>query len=612
MKKLWIRKTMMLSLAMLLLGTTLVGCDEEVAPVQDEFGISGGELDENGKPVFGTTGWEEPAGKADALLGRPGLSTSVDGDSLSVWSVKNDWADTDTDAAREAGLAWGEDSGLTWDEKYIAWVNSMQRVESEGYGKTFLLTTPFGKVLPAPSLECAETAMFLRITFASWYNLPFFLEARDRSGKRLYFGHFGMRTADGRYGRTPRFRDFYTDHSEKADSFRNGEIDWPIDEKLASRKLAGTFDDGQPMIGPDAHLGAYLDEIYLNKRTGYFVMLTLLYFGSVNLADPVNMFNIAASEVEAGDVLLERWQARGIGHTLVVFRSTDLGDREVDGVMIPQVEAELVSGSMPRRQPRWDSPAASKRYFTDETTGGPEHVALGGGIKRWRAATNIGGRWVNKVIGIHEDDYINSRDHETLGARPERFDEVLTELSPEEKIGALVEIIESKRQHLSQYPSSCSARIARERTFDELYKAGKEAFNWEPIDVDRRYRKLEDYVFAELEYEKSKTCCWNSSTSDMFEIVMQKAHQDVADPETGECREVTVFMNYDDDGDGFEIFRAYASRIDRGDQWVEWRADESCAQGDVAQDTEAEHAWAPLCEVAKDIIEVDEPEVDQD
>lgn len=594
-------RALVLLVAALWMGGLMTACGEdestESAGISSEFDIAGGELDENGKPVFDTTGWEEPAGKADALQGKRGLSVSTDGDELSVWDVKNQWGDRDTENAREAGVAWGENSGLSWDEKYVRWIEKMERIEGVGYGDTFELITPEGRKVPAPALECAETAIFLRITFASWYNLPFFLEARDSNRNRLYFGHFGMRTEEGRYGRTPRYRDTYEDFSGQRDEIRMGEVEWPVDTKLAARQLPGTFDDQQPMLSPDAHLGAYMDHIFLNKRTGYFLMTTLLYFGSVNLADSVNTYNVTAEGVKPGDVLLERWGSNGIGHTLVVMRSRDLGTKEIDGVEVPQLEAELVSGSMPRRQPRWDSPAASKRYFVDERTGGEDFVQFNGGIKRWRTASNVSGRWTNTVPGIYVDDYINSRDKDTLSQRPERFEAVLTELSPEEKVDALVEIIDSKRQHLSQYPASCSARIAREDAFRELYSVGKENFDWDTAEVDKRFRKLEDYVFAELVYNQSKTCCWNSSTSNMYEIVMEKAAVDMADPETGECREVTVFQNYDDDQDGYGVFREFAEAMGRGDQWVEWNDDETCPQKDVAVDTQADHTWTPQCEL---------------
>jgi hypothetical protein len=587
-----------LLLAVSLLAVGQGGCGEEAAQEAGaEFGIEGGALDEFGKPSFEGSGWTEPGGKEDALQGARGLLVSGDRDELAVWEVKNQWSDTETAAAKEAGIAWEANSGLSWEQKYVRWLEAMPRIDALSYGQTFELLTPWGKSLPAPAIECAETAIFLRVTFASWYNLPFFLEARDAGGKRLYFGHFGMRTAEGRYGQTPRFKRAYVDHSALAGQIRAGEAQWPVDEKLVGRKLYGAYDDVQPMIGEDAHLGAYLDQIFLNKRVGYFLMITLTYFGSINLADPANTFNVKPEAVLPGDTLLERWQARGIGHALVVIRRSDLGEVEVGGEAVAQLEAELISGSMPRRQPRWDSAVGSKQYFTDESTGGAEYVSFGGGLKRWRSAVNVGGRWSNVVPAQYQGDYINSNDKEALGARPERFAQILSELGPEEKMQALAEVVELKRQHLREYPASCSARTAREGAFDDLYETGKESFGWDRAEVDRRYRKLEDYAFAELEYSKSKTCCWNSTTAEMYQIIMDLAEVSALDPESGECREVPVFMNVADEGDGYQLFRDFAEATGRLEQWRDWRADESCPQSDVEADTQVEHRWTPQCEL---------------
>lgn len=573
------------------------GAGDDVTPEPAEgFGVEADELDENGKPALGGSGWEETAGKADALTGRKGLSVRSDNTSLQVWSAENAWADTDTPAAREAGMAWGEDSGLTWDEKYSRWVESLEKVEAQSWGKTFKLTTPWGKTVDAPALECAEVAIFLRIAFASWYKLPFFLEARDSSGNRLYFGHMGIRTANGRYGRMPRFRDSYSDYTDKAQAYMAGEIEWPVDTKLRGRKIVGSFDDAQPMIGPDAHAGAYFDEIFLNKRTGYFLLITLTYFGSINLVDSAQTYNVKADALRPGDVLLERWQARGIGHTLVVLQRRNLGSIELDGETVPTFEAELASGSMPRRQPVWDNPAGSKRYFTNNMMGGPGYEDFRGGLKRWRTAANVSGRWTNIVPAESSDDWIDSRKKDELAARIARFDAILAELTAEEKLTALEEVIDGKRNHLRQFPASCSARIAREDAFKELYATGAE-LGLSKEEMDKDYRRLEDYVFAELEYNKSKTCCWNSSTGVMYDLVMEFNRMMVENPETGECREVVTFKNRNDAGDGYEIFREFAESKGLGEEWVKWSADESCPQADVAEDTEVEHEWTALCSI---------------
>jgi hypothetical protein len=564
--------------------------------VEDETGVAAGPVDENGKPSLDGSGWQEDDGKTDSLTGRRGLSVSRDNTSLQVWEVTNAWADTTTEAASAEGIAWGKDSGLTWDEKYAAWVEDMEKVEAQAYGDTLRIKTPWGTAFDAPALECAEVAIFLRITFASWYELPFFLEARDSKGDRLYFGHMGIRTAEGRYGRMPKFRSFYPDHSDKAQAFLAGEIPWPSDAKLAAKKIAGSFDDLQPMIGPDAHAGAYFDQIFLNKRVGHFMLLALTYFGSINLVDSAQTFNVKADALRPGDVLLERWQRRGIGHTLIILQRTNLGSIEIDGEEVQTFEAQLASGSMPRRQPKWDGPAGAKRYLINEMMGGGEYVDFYGGLKRWRTAANIRGRWTNIVPEESKADWINSRSKTELAARIDRFELILTELSPREKMTALAEVIEGKRQHLRLYPASCSARIGREDAFDDLYETGAE-LGLDKIQVDAQYRKLEDYIFAELEYEKSKTCCWNSSTSAMYDLVMEYNRILVEDPDSGQCREVAVFKNRDDRGDGFDLFRDFAEAKGMGDAWVAWSADESCPQANVAEDTEAEHAWTDLCSV---------------
>jgi len=304
------------------------GCTEpevEQAPQGDEFGIVVEQAKDGEKATFDATGEEELViGKADAVTGRKGLPVSIDNEATSVWEVTNQWEGRDP----AAGIAWGENSGLTWEQKYERWVASLERMPAHGSSReTFNLTTPWGKTLPAPALECAEAAIFLRVTFASWYKLPFFLEAADRDG-RIYFGHFGMRREDGRFSRTPDFRTRYEDFSSQADAVRDGGA-WPSDSSLRNKKIPGSFDDGQPALGEDLHAGAYFDEIYLNKRVGHFMITTLAYFGSIHLADSRNTFNLKPEAIKAGDVLVERWQSTGIGHVLVIMEVDEAG--VVDG-----------------------------------------------------------------------------------------------------------------------------------------------------------------------------------------------------------------------------------------------------------------------------------------
>ncbi|MEZ4462335.1 MAG: hypothetical protein R3E66_21945 [bacterium] len=520
----------MIARLFLVLALGVLGCGDD-SPSGD-FGTP---LDEDGKNSLLQTGYQDAADKSDASVGRPGLPASVGADSA-VWEVKNQWFDTDTAAAREAGLAWGEDSGLSWEQKFNAWVDSLPKVARSGsysYGQTYQLTTPWGTTVDAPALECAESAMFLRITFASWYQLPFVMEAIDGNRKRVFFGHFGIRTEDGIYPGMPAFKTRYADKSSEADAVRNG-AQWPTDTTLAARKLAGGRDDLQPMIGPEAHAGAYFDKIFLNKRVGYFLLIQLAYTGSANLADPANTYNITPESIEPGDFLVERWQRTGIGHVLIVMDVKRVGEQELDGETVPVLEAELASGSMPRRQPVWEDSDSSMSYFTLEETGGGEYVEFGGGVKRWRTPVVKGGRWNAVVLDDDYEDFIPTTQKERLAARPERFESILKRLTTEEKLAALVKVIDSKRAHLRSYPASCSARINREKAFDDLYAITDEA-GMSRDEVDRKYRLLEDYVFAELEYESSKTCCWNSSTANMYDIVMQYNEARQNDPDALEC-----------------------------------------------------------------------------
>jgi len=560
---------------------SLAGCPPP--PPTDDYGVV--------HPLGGTEGVLSSEGKGP--YGPP------DGEypDTQVWGVENAWSDTDTSAARKAGLAWREDSGLTWEQKYSLWVDSLAATPTHaGSSTTFEIETPTGKTLQAPYLECAETAYFLRTVFASWYGLPFYVEAVDGDGDRIFLGHFGFVTESGtRYGTTPKFAT-YTDHSHMAaaDIASQG---WPSDATLRAKQLYGGGEE-QPFLGDDAHFGAYFDELLLNKRVGYFLMFLLPYFGSIHFADDAISWHVEADGILPGDVLIERWQSNGIGHVMMV--------KEVQWISADQATAELASGSMPRRQPKWESPTASKMYFTSDYTGGQgsnydgdAYVDLGGGLKGFLSAVSEGGKWRNVVPAERLGDWIPSSDTETRAARPATFEDLLDEVDADEMRDELLALIEEKREHLRDHPSSCAAREARENYFEQLYDLLQRENGWDRQRVDEEYRELEDYVFAELIYSESKTCCWNSTTREMYDIVMDYNESLVsADPDT--CVEPEVFMA--EDG-GYSLFHDYAVSTGRGDQWVEWSADETCPQAGVSDDTEASHDWADYCDVESAILE---------
>ncbi len=554
-------------------------------------GEAGPDQSEEDYGIEGTFGPEEPLGKADSA-GVPGPKVSTNTSDTQVWNARNKWQDTDTPAARKAGIVWPADSELNWDEKFALWVESMPRQPgNDTYYETFTLTTPFGdKTVPAPKLECAEMAIFLRATFAAWYELPFYLTATDSKGKRVYFGHFGARTKTSRYKKTPLYGRWYKDYSHMTaeDIAAQG---WPRDEKLRSRGLYGGGDE-MPFIEEGAKAGAYFDEIHLNKRAGHFLRLVLAYFGSMHLASGRNTFNLKPESVREGDVLLERWQRSGIGHTLVVKSVIALED----GL----IEAQLVSGSMPRRQPKWEDGVASKHYFTDERTGGEgsnsdgdEYAKLGGGLKRFRVTKNIGGYWTNTWMNADEASWISDTDYAKIKARPATFDAILGKVDPEKMRDALLAMVEDARNHLRQYPASCSARIKREDAFEELHELMEREFNMSAAQVDAAYRTLEDYVFAELEYSKSKTCCWNSSTSAMFQIAMDYNRS----LNENACHEPVVFKCQ---GGGYQVFADYAAQTGQAHLWKPWTKDESCPQENVVDDTEVEKEIVEWCDLPSD------------
>ena len=112
-------------------------------------------------------------------VARPGSDTEV-------WSADNAWADTNTANAKKAGIAWPANSGLSWEQKYRKWISSFEKIDGRSYGKTIRIQTPWGKTMDGPVLECADVAQWLRMTFAAWYHLPFYMTGY-MNGRTVYF-----------------------------------------------------------------------------------------------------------------------------------------------------------------------------------------------------------------------------------------------------------------------------------------------------------------------------------------------------------------------------------------------------------------------------------------
>jgi hypothetical protein len=183
--------------------------------------------------------------------------------------------------------------------------------------------------------------------------------------------------------------------------------------------------------------------------------------------------------------------------------------------------------------------------------------------------------------------WINDQGEPGISSRPQEFQSLLGEVSPEEKRDALLRIIADARTHLRDYPASCAARDRREGSFAELYDLSSR-LGLSRDDIDRQYRALEDYVFAPLTYNEARTCCWDSTTSAMGQIVLDYAAQE----QSGMCVTPTVFRS---ESTGYDRWQAYAASTGRAAAWKDWSEDEPCAQRGVAQDVLAAFDAGPYC-----------------
>jgi hypothetical protein len=238
----------------------------------------------------------------------------------------------------------------------------------------------------------------------------------------------------------------------------------------------------------------------------------------------------------------------------------------------------------------WQGPAQTERNFSDERGGGndgtTDYAKFNGGLKRFRVAKKIAGRWTNATMARDEAAWIADSDLERKRARPAQLDALLGELSPEQERDLLLGVIEAKRAHLRDFPASCAARSDREKAFVDLYSVMEESFGLSAAEVDAAHRIFDDYVFAELVYAQSKTCCWNSTTGKMYETIMD-LNAELQAQAGDACVQPLVFKATDG---GYEPFRAHEPF-----GWREWSADEACPQANVQNDVEAEHDAIEFC-----------------
>ena len=83
-------------------------------------------------------------------------------------------------------------------------------------------------------------------------------------------------------------------------------------------------------------------------------------------------------------------------------------------------------------------------------------------------------------------------------------------------------------------------------------------------DVDAMWRHRDDFIFAELEYTKSKTCCWNSTNNAMYQTIVDFNAK--REEEAGACLPPVVFKATDG---GYDLFRDHNPV-----GWVDWSEDE--------------------------------------
>jgi hypothetical protein len=529
-----------------------------------------------------------PVGKEDSA-GVPGLPVTGDYAATAGWTVTNQWEDTTTAAARQPGMAWGADSGLTWDQKFSAWVGSFEQIPSMDWFLTIKVSTPFGKAVPGPKIDCADFAIMLRMSFAAWYHLPIQLVGYD-GNTRVYFGHFGVRTATGKWSQASSFGAYADYSSTKPADYAKA---WPSDKVLRTRGIAAG--DEIPFLGAGARLGAFLDEIHLNKRAARLIMFTQAYLGSHNMVDSQNTYNLVPASVRTGDVLMFARSPRVDGHTTLVSRVTPTAPG--------RLQLESVYGNDPPAQPAWQSPASTRSLFTDDEGGGPTlntpyggtilYSHLNGGLKRFRVAKAKNGRWVNTWMNADEASWINDTNYDAIGARPAQFAELLGDPDPNVQRDQLLSVIEQKRTYLENHPSSCAARADRETAFTQLYGVMSDNFGQDRATVDNQYRVVDDYVFAPLDYSKSPTCCWNHSTQAMYQQAIAYVASFAAS--AGACVEPPVFKMTAKD---YDPFKTYA--LAHGALWGAWSADEDCAQAAATDDVVMPVAGLlPYCQLSK-------------
>jgi len=123
----------------------------------------------------------------------------------------------------------------------------------------------------------------------------------------------------------------------------------------------------------------------------------------------------------------------------------------------------------------------------------------------------------------------------------------------------------------------------------------QQSFGMDQLAVDTQYRVLDDYVFAPLDYAHSMTCCWDSSTSAMYDVIMAQAKADAAAADAAMvCTAPVVFAAQ---GGGYQHWADAATAQGKASAWLAYHDDEDCTARMVTADVAGAFAATSYCEL---------------
>ncbi len=411
------------------------------------------------------TTFEETAGVSKSDGYEPVLKTRAETSTL-LWQIEHGWTDKvpANHPLIEPLHVVGMLGQFNYEQLYSLWVQSFL-VEPLDAGLpngaqtfSFLFPSPKGPLerFRFDKLDCADLAYMLRFLFAIWNGLP-----QTFSNGNAVFGPFGRVSGGNTH-----------------DYASNGATDIQ-----------------------DVNYGAFFAELLSGvvkdeDRRGRLARLLVdaankLYTGNLTTRSG-NTIDVDIESIMPGDIGLS-FDAKGSGHARVIARKID----QPDG----SFELNIAQSTNPPEVPAWVGSAGSwSELFSilDETS-----LNGGGGLKRF----------VRTVVDCN-DDFCSWKAEAPGGLLPSTpLSELLDDpqrlsriVSPGGK-DSIIDYIQLQRQRLRANPSSCRSRERREKGFAMLYDALKLS-NLSPHDADADYRKIDDYVFPLLVYEKSPSCAW--------------------------------------------------------------------------------------------------------